>query len=211
MKFGRSLGIIEPIPALELSPRKVRMFIYLQHVYNLFNSIGICNFVAHPWGPVSNNDLVDYVNAVTGWDTSLWELMKVGERYSNMARLFNNREGFSPKDDTLPDRFFQPLPAGPLAGVKLDPEEFRNAIAMYYQEMGWDESGAPIKGQARRTRTRMDHSFRIARRVGRLLGDRNWAPLEHFSVRGDARGPGTRAQVPCDSRPERRTSAASSA
>ena len=147
VKFVRSLGIVEPIPALELSPRKVRMFIYLQHLYNLFNSIGICNFVAHPWGPVSNNDLVDYVNAVTGWDTSLWELMKVGERYSNMARFFNNREGFSPKDDTLPDRFFQPLQGGPLAGEKLDPEEFRAAIAMYYREMGWDEGGAPLEGK----------------------------------------------------------------
>lgn len=147
MKYVRSLGINEPIPALELSPRKVRMFIYLQHLYNMFNSIGICNFVAHPWGPVSNNDLVDYVNAVTGWDTSLWELMKVGERHSNMARIFNNREGLTPKDDTLPDRFFEPLEGGPLAGEKLDVDEFRKAIETYYREMGWDGDGAPLEGK----------------------------------------------------------------
>ena len=116
LKFVKSLGVIEPIPSLDLGPRKVRMFIYLQQLYNVFNSIGICNFTAYPWGPVSNNDLVDYVNAVTGWDTSLWELMKVGERHSTMSRVFNIREGLTAKDDTLPDRFFQPLEGGPLDG-----------------------------------------------------------------------------------------------
>jgi aldehyde:ferredoxin oxidoreductase len=147
IKFVRSLGINEPLPALELSPRKVRAFIYLQHLYNVFNSIGVCNFVAHPWGPLSVNDLVDYVNAVTGWDTSLWELMKVGERHSNMARLFNNREGLTTDDDTLPDRFFEPLEDGPLAGEKLDREEFQQALAAYYRAMGWGEDGVPLLGK----------------------------------------------------------------
>jgi aldehyde:ferredoxin oxidoreductase len=147
LKFVRSLGIIETIPALDLGPRKVRMFIYLQQLYNVFNSIGICNFTAYPWGPVSNNDLVDYVNAVTGWDTSLWELMKAGERHSNMSRIFNIREGFTAKDDTLPDRFFQPLEGGPLDGKKLDVQEFQQALKTYYQMMGWDENGIPQKGK----------------------------------------------------------------
>jgi len=147
LKFVKSLGIIETIPALDLGPRKVRMFIYLQQLYNVFNSIGICNFTAYPWGPVSNNDLVDYVNAVTGWDTSLWELMKAGERHSNMSRMFNIREGFTAKDDTLPDRFFQPLEGGPLDGEKLDVQEFQQALKTYYQMMGWDENGIPQKGK----------------------------------------------------------------
>ena len=123
------------------------MFIYLQQLYNVFNSIGICNFTAHPWGPISNNDLVDYVNAVTGWDTSLWELMKAGERHSHMSRIFNLREGFTARDDKLPDRFFQPLEGGPLDGKKLDFQEFQQALKTYYQMMGWDENGIPLKGK----------------------------------------------------------------
>lgn len=147
LKFIKSLGVIEPIPSLDLSYRKVRMFTYLQHLYNIFNSIGICNFTAYPWGPMSTNDLVDYVNAVTGWDTSLWEMMKVGERHSAMSRLFNLREGLTANDDALPDRFFEPLEAGVLQGKSLNSDEFQQALKTYYQMMGWDENGVPYKGK----------------------------------------------------------------
>ena len=37
------------------------------------------------------------------------ELLRIGERATNLARLFNVREGFSGADDTLPERLFQPL------------------------------------------------------------------------------------------------------
>lgn len=141
------LGIIEPLSALDLSSRKVRMFVYLQQLYNMFNSIGLCIFTAHPFGPLSINKVVDYANAVTGWDTSLWELMKVGERHSNMARIFNLREGFTSKDDRLPDRFFQPLEGGALEGKKIDIHEFQQALKTYYQMMVWDENGIPLKGK----------------------------------------------------------------
>lgn len=141
------LGIIEPLSAFDLSSRKVRMFAYLQQLYNLFNSIGLCIFTANPFGPLSINNVVDYTNAVTGWDTSLWELMKVGERHSNMSRIFNLREGFTSKDDCLPDRFFQSLEGGTLKGKKIDFQEFQQAVKTYYQMMGWDENGVPLKGK----------------------------------------------------------------
>jgi len=141
------LGIIEPLSAYDLSSRKVRMFMYLQQLYNLFNSIGLCIFTANPFGPLSINNVVDYTNAVTGWDTSLWELMKVGERHSNMSRIFNLREGFTSKDDCLPDRFFQSLEGGTLKGKKIYFQEFQQAVKTYYQMMGWDENGFPLKGK----------------------------------------------------------------
>ena len=46
----------------------------------------------------------DYINASTGWDMSVFELFKVGERANTLARLFNIREGFTKADDTLPQR-----------------------------------------------------------------------------------------------------------
>lgn len=141
------LGIIEPIPALDLGSKKVRMFTYLQHFYNMFNSIGLCIFTAVPFGPMPCNALVDYVNAATGWETSLWELMKVGERQSSMARIFNLREGFTEEDDHLPNRFFQSLEGGALEGKKIDPSEFKQAVKTYYQMMGWDERGIPLESK----------------------------------------------------------------
>jgi aldehyde:ferredoxin oxidoreductase len=118
--FG-PLGILEPVAAMDFTGRKVRLFGYLQQLYNLFNSIGVCNFTATPWGPVSINGLVDYVRAVTGWNTSLWELMKVGERQGTMARVFNLRQGLTSRHDRLPDRFFEPLEGASWQGIELMP------------------------------------------------------------------------------------------
>ncbi len=140
----RPLGIHEPIDVFDLGPQKVRIFIYLQQYWNLLNSLGICAFTAKPFGPQTLNGIVDYVKAVTGWETSLFDLLKVAERHANMSRIFNLREGFTAKDDILPDRFFQPMEGGTLKGKKIDREQFSKALEIYYEMMGWDpETGVP--------------------------------------------------------------------
>ncbi|MCD6593345.1 hypothetical protein J7L00_04595 [Candidatus Bathyarchaeota archaeon] len=85
------------------------------------------------------------VRAVTGWNTTAWELMKTGERITTMARVFNIREGFGRKDDWLPERFFNPRISGALSDTAIDPEKFREAIDTYYKMMGWDENGVPTR------------------------------------------------------------------
>ena len=96
-------------------------------------------FTAKPYGPWTFDGIVEYVNAVTGWETTLTELIKVGERHANMARIFNLREGLTANDDTLPERFFQPMEGGKLKGNKIDREPFLTAIEGYYEMMGWDK------------------------------------------------------------------------
>ncbi|MCL5107551.1 MAG: aldehyde ferredoxin oxidoreductase family protein [Chloroflexi bacterium] len=140
----RALGLLEPLPQLDLSPRKARQFFYLQTLWGLYNSLTMCAFVGAPAGPFALGKIVDFVNAVTGWDTSLWELMKVGERSNTMQRVFNLREGFTAKDDSLPERFFQGLGNGALQGRGLGREEFSQALHAYYGMAGWDEeTGVP--------------------------------------------------------------------
>jgi aldehyde:ferredoxin oxidoreductase len=142
----RPLGILEPVDVFDLGPKKVRIFIYLQQYWDLLNSLGVCMFTAKPFGPHTFTEIVNYVKAVTGWETSLFDLLKVGERHANMARIFNLQEGFTSKDDTLPDRLFNPMEGGTLKGKKIDKEQFSKAIETYYQMMGWDsETGVPRK------------------------------------------------------------------
>jgi aldehyde:ferredoxin oxidoreductase len=144
----RPLGIFEPVDVFDLGPQKVRFFVYLQQYWNLLNSLGVCMFTAKPFGPQTLNGIVDYVKAVTGWETSLFDLLKVGERHANMARIFNLREGFTARDDTLPDRFFRPMEGGTLKGKRINREEFSKAIETYYEMMGWDpETGVPKKAK----------------------------------------------------------------
>ena len=141
------LGLLEPLDRMEVGPRMVRAFFYTQMVWSLYNCIGMCDFVGVPIGPLRLEKLRDYVNAVTGWDMSLFELMKVGERANTMARIFNLREGFTAADDTLPQRMFEPLQNGPLAGQAMDREEFARALRLYYQMAGWGEQGVPTSAK----------------------------------------------------------------
>ncbi len=139
------LDLKDPPPAGSLGPEKVRFAAYSQIFYSLLDTLVLCQFV---WGPAwtlyGPSETVEMVRAVTGWPVSLFELMKVGERRLNLLRVFNAREGFNRKDDTLPKKFFQKLKGvGPTADTALDPVEFEKALDLYYQLMGWTQDGVP--------------------------------------------------------------------
>lgn len=148
MERMRAVGLLSPVDPLALDANKVRAFVLGQSIWSTYNSIGVCNFVGFPGFPFTAHKIAEVVNAVTGWETSFHEIIKVGERAINMARLFNLREGLTDKDDTLPERLFQPLPDGPLAGRSVPREQFKEALQLYYELMGWDRnSGVPSRGK----------------------------------------------------------------
>jgi aldehyde:ferredoxin oxidoreductase len=138
------LGLCEPLPRKELSPRKVRAFYYAQHWWSLASSLGICHLASAPLDILGVTPAVNLTRALTGWDTSLWELFKVAERGQALARVFNCREGFTPKDDRLPARLHEAFASGPLQGIRIDPGDFRRALRLYHQMEGWDpDTGWP--------------------------------------------------------------------
>ena len=70
------------------------------------------------------------------------DLLKIGERIVQLGRLFNQREGFTRKDDTLPERIFKdPVISGPAAGKILPREDFEKMLTEYYNARGWDDQG----------------------------------------------------------------------
>jgi aldehyde:ferredoxin oxidoreductase len=138
------LGLIEPLDPLDLDAKKVRAFFVTQQVWSFYNAVGMCDFVGAPLNALELEPFVAYVNAVTGWNMSLFEMMKVGERANTLARLFNDREGFTPADDILPQRLHEGIGNGVLKGQKIDPDEFLAARRVYYEMAGWDpETGKP--------------------------------------------------------------------
>ena len=149
-RFLEMAGITKSVDVRDLGADKVRAFVYAHLWWGLLDCLGACKFVfmPHNAGVLTPEQLVEMVNASTGWETSLWSLMKASERALNLARSFNIREGFSSADDKLPDRLYEELKFGPSTGVKINREEFRNALQLYYGMMGWDtESGAPSHGK----------------------------------------------------------------
>ena len=138
----KSLGILQPLPVADLGPAKVRLLIYESHWQHVINCLLFCDFV-----PLSYHQIVDLVKFATGWETSTWELMKVGERCVNLTRIFNLREGLDRSHDRLPERFFSPFDSGPLQGVSINRKAFEAAKATYYRMMCWDEKGVPSQGK----------------------------------------------------------------
>lgn len=141
------LDLKDPPPYASLGAEKVRFAAYTQIFYSILDTLELCQFV---WGPAwtlyGPSEMVELVRAVTGWQVSLYELMKVGERRLNMLRWFNARQGFNRKDDRLPAKFFIPLQGeGPTAGTAIDPQEFEAALDLYYHLLGWTPEGAPSR------------------------------------------------------------------
>jgi aldehyde:ferredoxin oxidoreductase len=136
------IGLAESVPVYEMSGRKARMLYQVGMWRHLANYIGLCLFV--PW---TNEQVTQAVEAITGWPMSSYKLMKTVERGMTLARIFNIREGFSSRDDTLPRRFASSPLDSNLKGVGVDPEKFSAAQKLYYQMLGWDEAGVPTNAR----------------------------------------------------------------
>ena len=128
-----------PTPAHGLPDEKMRIF-YLQSTFrHFFDSVGMCHFL--PYSPVQ---LADVIAGITGWETTVEDVLTWGERGATLARVFNTREGFTASDDALPKRFFKEFRNDASStGKPLDVDELRNAVLGYYHTMGWDTDGIP--------------------------------------------------------------------
>jgi len=145
-KGAMALGITEALPPRELSRRKAANYAVLESWSSAGKTLGMCYFGPAPRSFIQVEDVVAAVRAATGWDVAAQDLLRVGERATNLARIFNIREGFSRKDDTLPDRLFQPLEGGALAGVGMSREEFERTLTDLYEIKGWDPvTSAPTR------------------------------------------------------------------
>jgi aldehyde:ferredoxin oxidoreductase len=111
-----------------------------QNTAAAIDSLLLCKFTNYG---VAEEYFARVLSAVTGIKYSTGDMIKVGERVWNLERLYNLREGFTRKDDTLPPRLLNEAPAdGPSKGwvVQLEP-----MLKEYYRGRGWDENGVPTK------------------------------------------------------------------
>jgi len=154
LKLSRTLGITNRIPMDYLGPDKVRNYKVLNNLWSAADALDFCIFAIAPTRILSLPEMASMLAMVTGWETSDYEVMRIGERRNHLLRWYNLREGMSSKDDTLPDRFFEePIASGPRQGDVLDRRGFEESIATYYRLMGWDDSGRPTEA------TLLDHKL----------------------------------------------------
>ena len=115
-----------------------------QMVYNLgeFNAVKFSLCICDFWGTITYEIMAELLTIVTGREWTPEEMGEVGRRVLNIGRAFNQREGFTRKDDTMPERLAKdPLKSGPAAGQTIPKEAFDDMLDQYYKVMGWDENG----------------------------------------------------------------------
>ncbi len=132
--------VFEPMPANELSPRKMELFFHEVNWAHAQDCALTCHFYPYNYG-----QLAQALSGVTGHDFSPLDLLTVGERAQTLCRLFNNREGFSVQDDRLPRRVMKAFEEGPLQGIEITDEAFSAARDYWYGLMGWTDNGIPTK------------------------------------------------------------------
>lgn len=106
---------------------------------HLVNALGVCMFGYMGADPV--RFMAGTLAAVTGWDRSMDELLKAGERIANLRHVFNLREGVNPLAWEVHPRIIgdPPQSEGPLAGIRANIEE---QVSRSLEELGWDPETA---------------------------------------------------------------------
>jgi len=111
--------------------------------------LGTCKM--YIYAGLSPDDHAELLSALTGWAITSKELMKIGERVINLQRMFNVREGFSRKDDAIPERMKQIPQFGQFENVQeCGISRYNQMLNEYYEARGWDKkSGIPTEDKLR--------------------------------------------------------------
>jgi aldehyde:ferredoxin oxidoreductase len=109
-----------------------------QNFRALTDSLGICHFAIIPFTLI-----VDMINASTGWDTDMDQLLKAGERIFQLQRALSCKLGITAKDDVMPELAMRPIPEGGTEGHVPNMEKM---LPEYYALRDWDKAtGKPSK------------------------------------------------------------------
>ncbi|MEN8152851.1 MAG: aldehyde ferredoxin oxidoreductase family protein [Acidobacteriota bacterium] len=106
---------------------------------NARNSLVVCDFL-----PYGFDRLAPVLEALTGIKTDGKKLLELGEKISNLTRMYNYMNGRSRASDTLPQRFYkEKQESGMFEGKFLTEKIFAEWLDKYYHVRGWDQDGYP--------------------------------------------------------------------
>ncbi|KYK25495.1 aldehyde:ferredoxin oxidoreductase [Thermoplasmatales archaeon SM1-50] len=124
---------------------KEKSVYFSDNIFAVIDSLGVCKFICHGF---NSPHFIDYkwmkklIHCTLGWRFKEKDLQDVGKRIIDVERMFNNREGISRKQDTLPKRYFDdPMPLKIAKGHHIDRKEFDTLLSRYYKLRGWDNNG----------------------------------------------------------------------
>ena len=103
-----------------------------QDLTAVIDSMGHCLFTSFAMGAPEYTDLL---NAATGTNWTVDQVLEIGDRIYNIERMFNKAAGMKPEDDRLPKRLLQdPIVNGPSKGMT---SQLPITLPQYYEARGW--------------------------------------------------------------------------
>lgn len=129
----------EAVDRRAVGPKSVSLAIETENKAALMDSLILCKFLRGVFSDFYA-DAAEMLRLVTGWDVSANELRDTAARIVTAKKRFNIRAGWTPAEDTLPDRILhQPLPED--ARAQLSPERLAALVEAYNQCRGWTADG----------------------------------------------------------------------
>jgi aldehyde:ferredoxin oxidoreductase len=120
------------------NPAEAKVLVDMENALSVFDAIGGCKFMGIL---LTADDIVQLISSATGWDFSVSDFRKTGERIYNLTRAYNYREGADRESDILPQRLMEDaLPEGPARGMVIDAETLEMMKDAYYDFRSWDKT-----------------------------------------------------------------------
>ena len=103
-----------------------------QDLTAVIDSMGHCLVTSFALGAPEYTDLL---NAATGTNWTVEQVLEIGDRIYNIERMFNKAAGMKPEDDRLPKRLLkEPIVNGPSKGMV---SQLPLTLPQYYEARGW--------------------------------------------------------------------------
>lgn len=110
------------------SPDRNEAFAVTSALWQATSCMGLCQFAYF----FQKYPLVDFIKAITGWEITMDEVVKIGERIQTLRQAFTLREGVDLAKNELPQRAI---------GV-----DYKGNYKAYCEAIGWDPvNGQPLK------------------------------------------------------------------
>lgn len=125
---------------------KAGIVLYMEALSRIANSLGVCLYSTTCWDldQIDLPQMAELYSTATGWDTSVEDLKRIAMKQLNLEKAFNLRfTDFERRHDMpTPRDLGEPIPAGNLAGWKLDESKYNEMLDEYYELHGWNKSNS---------------------------------------------------------------------
>ncbi len=129
----------EAVDRRNVGPESVALAIETENKAALMDSLILCKFLRGVFRDFYA-EAAEMLRLVTGWDVTADELQATASRIVTTKKRFNILAGWTPAEDTLPDRILKkPLPED--ARAQLSSERLATLVRAYNEARGWTPEG----------------------------------------------------------------------